>query len=31
VLAEQIAGFIKEKGFGVKVIHRDEARGPVEP
>ena len=31
VLAEEIAGFIEEKGFGVKVIHRDEHRGPVEP
>ena len=31
VLAEEIARFIEEKGFGVKVIHRDEQRGPVEP
>lgn len=31
VLAEEIARFIDEKGFGVKVIHRDEHRAPVEP
>ena len=31
VLAEEIAGFIREKGFAVKVIHRDVERGPVVP
>ena len=31
VLADEIARFIDEKGFGVKVIHRDEGRGPVDP
>ena len=31
VLADEIARFIEEKGFGAKVIHRDEHRGPVEP
>lgn len=31
VLSDEIASFIQEKGFGVKVIHRDEGRAPVEP
>ena len=30
-LSEEIATFIKEKGFAVKVIHRDVERGPVDP
>jgi len=31
VLSEQIAGFVRDKGFAVKVIHRDVERGPVAP
>ena len=31
VLSEEVAAFIREKGFVVKVIHRDVERGPVEP
>lgn len=31
VLSEQVADFVREKGFAVKVIHRDVARGPSEP
>jgi RNase adapter protein RapZ len=31
VLSEEIARLVKEKGFHVKVIHRDVHRGPVEP
>ncbi|MBW3595426.1 MAG: RNase adapter RapZ, partial [Actinobacteria bacterium] len=31
VLAEEIAAFIKDKGFAVKVIHRDVERAPVTP
>lgn len=31
VLAERIAGFIRDKGFHVKTIHRDVERAPVEP
>lgn len=31
VLSEELAAFIRDKGFPVKVIHRDVERGPVEP
>lgn len=31
VLADEIATFIRDKGFGAKVIHRDVERGPVAP
>ena len=31
VLAEEIGGFIREKGFGASVIHRDVNRPPVQP
>lgn len=31
VLADEIAGFIREKGFAATVIHRDVHRPPVEP
>jgi UPF0042 nucleotide-binding protein len=31
VLAEEIATFIKDKGFGATVIHRDVERAPVAP
>jgi RNase adapter protein RapZ len=31
VLAEEVATFIKDKGFGAKVIHRDVERAPVAP
>jgi UPF0042 nucleotide-binding protein len=31
VLAEEVATFIRDKGFGAKVIHRDVERAPVAP
>ena len=31
VLAEEVGGFIREKGFGASVIHRDVNRPPVQP
>jgi UPF0042 nucleotide-binding protein len=31
VLAEEIAAFIRDKGYGAKVIHRDVERAPVAP
>lgn len=31
VLAEEVGGFIRDKGFSAKVIHRDVERAPVTP